>query len=274
MKTYVECHLGKDALAIGLGFFFGLVAAYAFELRGVQLLVGAPVGALMGYLARMLMEPERVKWAAKTAWRKTTELRPKPDWRERIVIGVRVGLATGGIGGILISVISVSAVLSGKGSELPLGNLVGGSSLLAYCASFIAMTLLAIPLDILLVYCLFDSPNSRETIYFVWFAKNFNAIAIHYHAVRFLLIGLYKTAIFLEYIPAIVKVILKLTKTFLLFVHSDHFSACGSWAAVGVIVTILTVPLTVPSILISSVIGGLVGAGMRQVVLMLLAPEN
>lgn len=275
MKTYVQGDFGKDALAIALGMFFGLVAAYAFELQGVQLLVGAPVGALMGYLARMLMEPERIKWAAKTAWRKVINWHPKPDWKERVEGGAAIGLSIGG--GISLVLLMVSILVYSIYSidepllaiKICLIYLIGGSVASVFSA------ILFIPAEYFNECPVADQFTRNAGWLFNMFTAPFTAVILPFVLLFNLTHWCWENRQWLAKTAREVAVrAASFIKVFVLLVHSDHFSACGSWAAIGVIVAILTVPLTIPAILVSVTIGGLVGAGMRQIVLMLLTPAN
>ena len=248
----------KDACAIFVGMFFGGLLTSAM---GYLWPLGALAGGALGYFSRLLCEPGHIVWAFTYAAKKTIAWRPKPDWRERIADGCYFGIILGGGIGILMGIIYVGGGIL-ENDNAPLSFVFGMYVFfIAICTSGFAFVAACIS------YCNggpTDFGMSKET------AFRYNAFMLHYHALKWCVIGM-------TYIPWLCrrsgsagKVVLRFALIFVRVVHVHAFSACGMWAMIGGAAIGLAFPGQPILILAVSALGALAGAVMRRVVLAIL----
>lgn len=255
----------KDVIAIAVGIFLGGWLAYSAGYSSLYILLGSLAGFMFGYLVRLIQEPAHVKRSLKTAWQRTVNWKPRPDWKEVIVVSAKLGVVLGSCIGTFIAVVIMPDLVeddfSFNQAVLAYFGIIAGAMLFAVLTSFLNY---------------FDSKPANQQhgdIDLNWWFRNLNAVALHYHAVRLLLVVLGKAVISLKYIPSIVKAVLRFTKVFAILVHQDKFTACGIWACIGVVIVSALFSPGPMLLAISAIIGGFIGAAMRRAVLYFLIPE-
>lgn len=265
----MESSFKKDAFAIAVGIFLGTMFFRSLE---YSLWMGALIGFIAGYLARIITEPNRVVWAAKTAWRKTIEWRPATDWKERLIAGLYGTCMAGGILSVLISLPFALAAYNPPSEPDFLTQIViqfyKNSFLVGYIGVTVAAHFLALLIFVPFTYMTYNTAmdaTAKNT------ARYCNFFALHYYAVKLPIVGLWKLIVS---IPMVFTTSWRFAKIFLFLVHSSNAMACGVYACIGVGIVAILVPANPVLLAVSMIVGGIAGAGMRRVVLYLLQPQT
>ncbi len=241
----------KDAFAITVGAFFGAMLAHSM---GYLWAGGLLFGGAIGYLARLVTEPERILKASKQAYQDAYHWRPKKEWRACIREGALMGLGAGGVFGMfLFGPFSVY-------QSYKQGTSFREIAYLYYLAVGVSEILLPIVGAIFAyqVYSYQDKDAPKV-------AKHLNAVALHYYLIRgvgyaiaYTIFAIFKVPHFLRF--------------FAVLVHSEKFTACATYALMAGSIVFFFIPYNPPLMLASSGLAGLFGAWIRPKALALLEP--
>ena len=253
--------LVKDWVSIALGGLIGVSAGYQWQEMWLFGLLG---GGFAGYLTWMLTEPQRSASAARRAWQSTFAWRPKPDWRMRLAKGFCLGIAAGGVFTLFIGLLDVHGVFSFRGYVF-------------LCASItLFLTLVTVARDYFS-----ETPISPITKDLIWAAILCNPLTIWLGMPLIALYGFGRAAMIgwrrrHEIIAAIGMGFSKgwqFAKSFIILVHTPDFTACGVYALTLGVIVFWTISPQLTAIIPAMIVGGGVGALMRQVVIRTLRTE-
>ncbi|MBI2056307.1 MAG: hypothetical protein HYT37_02915 [Candidatus Sungbacteria bacterium] len=243
----------KDVFAMFVGMALGAMLAHAV---GYLWFLGILSGGALGYVVRMLTEPERIKYAGKRAWQ-TIVGSLAVNWKQRMISDFYCGIGFGGILGIYSGSVSL---ISGEDPYFGIQN-----PLVRYGLYTIASNVIAVFFSLLILYPV-NAEEPEGANIFMRFGVNFNSVAIHYYILRWLGIGVAWMFYRLTYIPSLCGHGWRFLKSFFRFVHSEDFTACGLYGLAGAVIIFFTVPYNAGFILLAAAVGAFVGAAMRRVV--------
>ena len=243
----------KDTFAIAVGMC--LVALF-FGSLGYPIWLGALIGFFGGYLTRIIEEPQKIAWAAKTAWRNIVGCKPPENWKIRVEAIIWATIGINGLIAYTIAPLMTWAIL---------GN---GSVIKTHLPTLLALSMICSLMPAALIYFTYDNELHKTARLL---GKHCNVIAIPFYAAYFTILWTWKAVIKLPFLFA---VSLRFTRTFLLLVHSRDAVACGIYGcAFGTGISLFG-PANPVLLLVSVVVGALTGATMRRVVLYLLQPQS
>lgn len=246
----------KDVFAIFLGGFFG---AFLAHFAGAFWIVGLLAGGTIGYIARALAEPMRIARAARNAWDFAIDWRPVPDWKEQVRVGLNLGLSVGGIVGVLVGLLfAISGV-----------HIFSSFWFFDYLSHGAVWSTVACLFSIPLSYACGIEQDDRQI--FLEMGRDINMFAIHFWIVYFVLLGILWGVV---RIPSGTLKSLCFLKWFAIFVHSENFTACGIYAMISAVVIFFYIPNNVLAMLVAAILGAVIGAFARRVVLFVFAEES
>lgn len=256
----------KDVFAIFVGGFLGALFAHSF---GYFWFIGIALGGAVGYLARLLTEPGRVIYAARLAFRRIYAWEPKPNWRRRLLTGFYAGVCVAGpasmLGGILFTL-----PISTLSSDFTAHQIILGS-----VALFLGLHCI-----IIAAFCL-DSYDRTMCVSLAKLsimkkdARKYNALVMPWRILCFLFMLLWCAGRFIiTHRSTIWKETLKILmsagkflKIFIRLVHTEALVACGLYSAASAMIIFFTMPHQPIPMTSAALIGAVVGAIMRRVVL-------
>jgi len=245
----------KDVFAIAVGGFLGAMLAHSMSYFWQ---IGLLIGCVTGYLIRALTEPQRVIDALTLAFKTAYGWWPLArDWKLVLLVSWDVSLVIGGIMGTLLTVLltvllAADFAVASEYTKLwfvPLVYLAAGVSMHIICFLFV-----------LLIYSIVaffgGSIPSRTT----GIDKEINFFYVNYLVAKYAFIGIRRFPKFL--------------KIFLVFLHSESFTACGVYALISATAIFLFVPYNPILISLAAVVGGILGAYLRTIILAVLQPQS
>lgn len=243
----------KDAMAMFFGMFFGAMLAHS---AGCYWLVGVLAGGGIGYLSRLIQEPERVVWAARTAWQKTVSWEPDKEWwRLFLATNFYATMFSGGAASPLAGLVGICVV-----AQITLITLI--PAIVGYLVGVALALLFALVIAIL--FFLLDIETTEELKRHFRQRKDlawrYNAVTIYYRLLIWTVFG--------------IKTILGFVKSFVILVHSERFTACGAYSIIGALGIYIYIPYQPALMAIVAVAGALLGAILRRVVLRILEPSS
>lgn len=276
----MEGDFRKDVFTIAVGTFLGAMLAHSL---GYLWYLGVACGGFMGYLSRLLTEPQAITYAGKRAWQVAKQLHLPENWWERVKSGFYDGTCIGGPTGVLMGVVLVlSNNLEPRGRAA--ADLGVNSSLDLYILSLFSVSLLcALLISILFLFdgATYEFHHGRRINWKKW-AIQLNPISIHLFAIYYTVLGLAYCVSYALWslVWAIVHVpdffigmwrLLVLSacfvKLFSKFVHAEKFTACGVYASLGSFLVFILIPNNPLAIIVSSMVFGYIGARARHFLL-------
>lgn len=271
----MDGNLVKDVVAIALGSFLGASLAHSF---GQMWAVGVFFGGAVGYLVRLFTEPRRIAWAARAAWWRTIGWRPKHGWQERSKIALQFAVALGGCCGVML--LFVLWLVAARDPSYAAMFISPGGFLFAYGVAMGPFTILWG----LVFLALGLPPVDRSTGAYVFMSPNMpigraawllNPVVIPFTIVVYVVSCIVKgLMVAVRSSPDVVRTVGMFLKTFLVLVHSNDFTACGTYALVGGVIIFLYVSPAISGTLPAAVVCGAAGALMRRVVVRVLNVET
>lgn len=248
----------KDVFSMFLGMAMGALIAHS---AGYLWILGVLSGGAIGYLTRMLTEPTRIKYAAKRAWQMTTDMYESLfyDWQKRLTVSFQFGIFLGGTIGSVMGLMAFLAAVSGEPDFwFGIDNPFVRYGVLAFITNAIILVFTTS-----LFYLLERDIDSNPNINTKWLARNLNLVMIHYHVAR---LAILKIILIVASLPSVFRSVGRFLCLFFRFVHSDDFSACGSYALLGSVAIYFMVPNDFGLILASAFLGSVFGAIVRRLV--------
>lgn len=275
----------KDAIAIGSGACLGTFVAYALE---IFWFFGILIGGASGYVFRLLLDPERILWAGRAAWKQLLSAlqkmkkrwTPVPGWENRIVPYLYSSLALGGFAGVFVGGISFWVYIFFEEMNVTVSGCIETYVFGAFSTASVVM-LTAIDGAFFPLENYKREFTKGEIRRDAGWALYFNIIAIHFTIIYGVLGGLFLLGLFaFRYIAKIPRALLILLQIALLFlkhfiriVHSETYTSCALYAAVVTFLAFFTASRDPLFLTAAWAAGGIMGAGMRRVVLSWLPPE-
>jgi len=256
----------KDIFAIFAGAFLGALFAHT---AGWLWPLGILSGGAIGYATRMFIEPQRTGWALRRAFRAAFyhyPIRLLDGGLERIKDGLAAGIFIGNFLGVMLTFFWWLAWLKTD---------------IAFDFNYALLTHAAIVLGALVVFSILtvavnfffpSGPFSHEKEKTdLRNAFIHNSVTWHVYLVYYFFVGCWKLLLWLPSAPHDILYVLRFMKlflkTFVSFVHSEDYTACGIYSVVGATAIFLWVPYEPLLMAAATLASAVLGAIMRRIVL-------